>query len=115
MYFAFIFGFRYLVHSFISIVALTETWFRQLEQFFLYFDAAAHSFLGFTLLVWIQGAERFAALNAINRAQYLGKHDSLTGALNREQVMSKLTDKMSELTETNKIISGQKKISCFFD
>jgi diguanylate cyclase (GGDEF)-like protein len=113
MYFAFIFGFRYLVHSFISIVALTETWFRQLEQFFLYFDAAAHSFLGFTLLVWIQGAERFAALNAINRAQYLGKHDSLTGALNREQVMSKLSDKMSELTETNKIISGQKKLAVF--
>ena len=96
-----IFGLRYLIHSFISIVALTEPWFRQLEQFLMYFDIAVHSILGFTLLIWMQGAERFAALNAINRAQYLGKHDSLTGALNREQVMAKLSDKMTELVQAN--------------
>jgi diguanylate cyclase (GGDEF)-like protein len=96
-----IFGLRYLIHSFISIVALTEPWFRQLEQFLLYFDIAVHSVLGFTLLIWLQGAERFAALNEINRAQYLGKHDSLTGALNREQVMAKLSDKMDELIKTD--------------
>ena len=38
----------------------------------------------------MQGAERNIAISAINKAQYLGKHDSLTGALNREQVMAKL-------------------------
>jgi len=101
MCFAATFGLRYLISSFISIVALTEPWFRQFEQFLLYFDAAAFSILGFTLLIWMQGAERFAALNAINRAQYLGKHDSLTGALNRGQVMAKLSDKMHELIQEN--------------
>lgn len=113
MYFSAIFGFRYLIHSFISIVALTEPWFRQLELFLLYFDVAAHSILAFNLLIWMQGAERFAALNAINRAQYLGKHDSLTGALNRGQVMAKLSDKMHELTQTNKVNKSQLKLAIF--
>ncbi len=113
MYFSVILGLRHLIHSFISIVALTEPWFRQLELFLLYFDAAAHSILGFILLIWTQGAERYAALNAINRAQYLGKHDSLTGALNREQAMAKLTDKMNELTTTNKVIGSQTKLAVF--
>lgn len=113
MYFSAVFGLRYLIYSFISIVALTEPWFRQIEVFLLYFDVAAHSILGFTLLIWMQGAERFVALNAINRAQYLGKHDSLTGALNREQVMAKLSDKMLELTQTNNINKSQVKLVIF--
>jgi len=113
MYFSVIVGLRYLIHSFISIVALTEPWFRQLELFLLYFDVAAHSILGFTLLIWMQGAERFAALNAINRAQYLGKHDSLTGALNRGQVMAKLSDKMRELAIENKTNTTQLKLAVF--
>ncbi|QBG36668.1 EAL domain-containing protein [Litorilituus sediminis] len=92
--FALVIGLRYLSHSFLSILALTEQWFRQLEQVLLYFDVAAQIVLGFILLVWMQGAERFAAINAINRAQYLGKHDSLTGALNREQVMARLSEVM---------------------
>ena len=99
MWFCFVIGLRYLLHSFISIVALTEAWFRQFELFLLYFDAAAYSVLGFILLIWLQGAERFAALNAINKAQYLGRHDRLTGALNREQVMEKLSEKMLELAD----------------
>ena len=113
MFFAGFFGLRYLMHSFISIVALTETWFRQLDVFLIYFDVAGHSILGFTLLIWMQGAERFAALNAISRAQYLGKHDSLTGALNREQVMAKLADKISELAQTNKTTKSQVKLAVF--
>ncbi|WP_057832577.1 putative bifunctional diguanylate cyclase/phosphodiesterase [Colwellia sp. TT2012] len=113
MYFTAVIGVRYLIHSFISIVALAEPWFRQLEFFLLYFDVAAHSILGFILLVWMQGAERFAAINAINRAQYLGKHDSLTGALNREQVMAKLSDKIHELSQANKTNKNQLKLSVF--
>jgi diguanylate cyclase (GGDEF)-like protein len=113
MYFAALFGLRYLISSFVSIVALTEPWFRQLELFLLYLDAAAFSILGFTLLIWMQGAERFAALNAINRAQYLGKHDSLTGALNRGQVMAKLSDKMRELMQENKRNKNKNKLAIF--
>ncbi len=94
MFFALLIGLRYLLHSFVSIVALTEYWFRQLEEVLLYFDSASYTILGFILLVWMQGAERFVALNAISRAQYLGKHDSLTGALNREQVMARLSEVM---------------------
>jgi len=85
-------GLRYLFDSFISIVALTEPWFGQLQVFLLYFDIGSHSILGFILLVWMQGAERHVAVHAMSRAQYLGKHDSLTGALNREQVMEKLSE-----------------------
>lgn len=91
---AVVIGVRYLLHSFISIVALTEYWYRQLEYLLVYFDIAAHTILGLVLLVWMQGAERFAAITAISRAKYLGKHDSLTGALNREQVMSRLAEVM---------------------
>ena len=85
-------GLRYLFDSFVSIVALTEPWFAQLQFFLLFFDIGAHSILGFILLVWMQGAERNLAVHAISRAQYLGRHDSLTGALNREQVMEKLSE-----------------------
>ncbi len=73
MFFALLIGIRYLLHSFVSIIALTEYWFKQLEVVLLYFDIAVYTVLGFILLVWMQGAERFAALNAISRAQYLGK------------------------------------------
>ncbi len=113
MFFSAIVGLRYLIHSFISIVALTEPWFRQLELFLMYFDVAGHSILGFILLVWMHGAERFAALNAINRAQYLGKHDSLTGALNRGQVMAKLSDRMIEIIIENKTNNTQLKLAIF--
>jgi len=90
--FCLLLGLRYLFDSFISIIALTEPWFSQLQLFLLYFDIGTHSILGFILLVWMQGAERHVAVHAISRAQYLGRHDSLTGALNREQVMAKLSE-----------------------
>lgn len=87
-------GLRYLLYSFISIIALTEPWFSQLQMFLLYFDIGSHSTLGFILLIWMQGAERNVAVHAMSKAQYLGKHDSLTGALNRGQVMAKLSEAM---------------------
>lgn len=112
-FFSAVFGVRYLIYSFVSIASLTEPWFRQLELFLLYFDIAAHSILGFTLLIYIQSSERFDALNARNRAQYLGKHDSLTGALNREQVMAKLSKKIGKLTQDNKTEQSQIKLAVF--
>jgi len=90
--FCLLLGIRYLLYSFISIIALSEYWFNQLSQFLTYFDIGAHSVLGFILLIWIQGAERNMAVHAISKAQYLGMHDSLTGALNRTQVMAKLSE-----------------------
>ena len=92
--FCFIQAIRYLFYSFISIVGLTEQWFNQFSLFLLYFDIAAHSVLGFILLIWLQGAERNMVVHAVSRAQYLGNHDSLTGALNRVQVMEKLSEAM---------------------
>jgi diguanylate cyclase (GGDEF)-like protein len=56
----------------------------------VYFDLGAFTLLAFSMLIWMQGAERSIAISAMNKAQYLGKHDSLTGALNRQQVMEKL-------------------------
>jgi len=92
--FCLLLGARYLLYSFVSIIALTEHWFSQFSQFLIYFDIGAHSVLGFILLIWMQGAERNMAVHAISEAQYLGKHDSLTGALNRVQVMEKLSEAM---------------------
>jgi len=87
-------GIRYVAYSFASIIALTEDWFRHLTQWLIYVDIGINTLLGFIVLIWMQGAERYVAATAINRAKYLGKHDSLTGVLNREQVLEKLTNEM---------------------
>jgi diguanylate cyclase len=87
-------GSRFVVYSFASTVALTEDWFRHLTQWLIYVDMGINTVLGFIILIWMQGAERHLAATAINRAKYLGKHDSLTGVLNREQVLEKLTHEM---------------------
>ena len=85
---------RFIAYSFASIVSLTEDWFRALNEWLIYIDMAINTTLGFIILIWMQGAERHVAATAINRAKYLGKHDSLTGVLNREQVLEKLTNEM---------------------
>jgi hypothetical protein len=85
-----IMGGRYVLFSFLSIVLINEYWFRSLAEVLIYFDLDAFTLLAFTLLIWMQGAERSIATSAMNKAQYLGKHDSLTGALNPQQVMEKL-------------------------
>tara|TARA_R110001592_G_scaffold37251_25_gene124409 strand:- start:1563 stop:3434 length:1872 start_codon:yes stop_codon:yes gene_type:complete len=85
-----IMGGRYVLFSFLSIVLINEYWFRPLAEVLIYFDLGAFTLLAFTMLIWMQGAERSIATSAMNKAQYLGKHDSLTGALNRQQVMEKL-------------------------
>jgi diguanylate cyclase (GGDEF)-like protein len=83
-------GLRYTLFSFLSIVLINEYWFRQLSEILIFFDMGAFTLLAFSMLIWMQGAERNIAISAVNKAQYLGKHDSLTGALNRQQVMEKL-------------------------
>jgi diguanylate cyclase (GGDEF)-like protein len=92
---------RYFLISFSSIILLTEPWFHQLNSMLVYFDLGAKVILGFILLVWMQGAERSVAEVAITRAQYLGKHDLLTGALNREQVIEKLPEAITQATINN--------------
>ncbi len=81
---------RYLFCLFLFILVLTELWFHFITSMLLYFDVGAKSILGFIFLIWIHGAEQNIADRAINRAQYLGKHDALTGALNREKIIDKL-------------------------
>ncbi|NQZ23703.1 MAG: bifunctional diguanylate cyclase/phosphodiesterase [Colwellia sp.] len=83
-------GLRYILFSFLSIVLITEYWFKELTEILIFMDMGAFTLLAFLMLIWMQGAERSIAITAINKAQYLGKHDPLTGALNREQVMEKL-------------------------
>ena len=83
-------GLKYILFSFLSIVMINENWFRQLTEILIYVDMGAYTLLTFTMLIWMHGAERNIATLAVNKAQYLGKHDSLTGALNRQQVMEKL-------------------------
>ena len=90
--FSLLFALRYLFFSFLSILVLTEPWFHSISAFLVYFDVGAKSILGFIFLIWIHGAEQNIADRAINRAQYLGKHDPLTGALNREKIIEKLPD-----------------------
>ncbi|SEL58470.1 diguanylate cyclase (GGDEF) domain-containing protein [Colwellia chukchiensis] len=95
-------GLRYGAYSFASIVYLTDDWFRYLTQHLVYIDIGLNTALGFVLLIWMQGAERNIAATAINRAKYLGKHDMLTGVLNREQVLEKLSNEMKLAQQTNK-------------
>lgn len=92
-------AFRYLLFSFLSVVMLQDAWFIQAKQVVMYFDFSCIALLSIGLLVWMQGAERYEAEIAISRAKYLGKHDSLTGALNREQVMEKLPAAINHVIE----------------
>ncbi|WDE11184.1 putative bifunctional diguanylate cyclase/phosphodiesterase [Thalassomonas haliotis] len=105
MWLLFLMGARYLLFSFASIIAITEDWFRDLSTLMVYVDFGASSILGFTMLIWMQGAERNAALVAMSQIQYLGKHDSLTGVLNREQVIEKLPLAMTMALEKNNKLS----------
>ncbi|NQZ86589.1 MAG: EAL domain-containing protein [Colwellia sp.] len=90
VFYCVVMGLRYILFSFLSIVLINEYWFRELAEVLIYFDMGAFTILAFSMLIWMQGAERNIAISAMNKAQYLGKHDSLTGALNRQQVMEKL-------------------------
>ena len=92
--FCFLVGARFVAFSFVSVVSLTEDWFRHLIEWLIYVDLGIHTTLGFIILIWMQGAERHIADTAINRAKYLDKHDALTGVLNREQVLEKLTNEI---------------------
>lgn len=105
--FCLVVGTRYIAYSFASIIFLTEDWFRYLTQNLIYIDIGVNTVLGFLVLIWMQGAERHVASTAINRAKYLGKHDSLTGVLNREQVLEKLTNEMQ-------IAQGSEQSLCVF-
>lgn len=101
MVLSFIIGIRYLLFSFSSIVFLTEDLFREITKVLPYFDVASHAVLGFSMLIWMQGAERKSAILAINRAQYLGKHDPLTGVMNRDQVLETLPEAIVNADNNN--------------
>lgn len=101
LFYSALMSFRYLIFSFLSVVFLTEPWLQDFTSLLVYFDFGAQVTLGFLLLVWMQGAERSVAEVAINRAQYLDKHDLLTGALNREQVIEKLPLAIEQAVDNN--------------
>ncbi len=102
MCFSLVVGFRYLLYSFASILIINNDSFRELTYFLHYFDAGAYTVLTFIMLIWMQGAERYTARHAVKRAQYLGKHDSLTGALNREEALEKLLIEMQKPSAKNR-------------
>lgn len=89
-YFSLVIAFKMLTFSFASTLALNEWWFQYFMVFSTYFNIGAIAVLGFAMLIWMQGSERNAAAQAMNKVQYLGKHDSLTGTMNRVQVLEKL-------------------------
>lgn len=100
-YFCFVGGIKALLYSFASTLGLSEWWFASVQLFSIYFNVGMAAVLGFAMLIWMQGAERNAAISAINQAQYLGKHDSLTGTLNRTQVLAKLPALMKSTLGNN--------------
>lgn len=100
-----IYGLRYFIFSMLSTVMIAEVWFSQVIRFFSFFDIGSHVVIGFSMLMWMQGAERAAAKSATSKAQYLGQHDPLTGSLNREQVMEKMPKLMRETSEKGKKLS----------
>jgi diguanylate cyclase len=88
-----------LLYSFISIAFTRVEWLQKLVQIVPFIHIGAFTILGFSILMWIYGAERNAANQAISKAQYLGQHDALTGLLNREQVLEKLPPVMQQVTK----------------
>ncbi|MBL4909490.1 MAG: bifunctional diguanylate cyclase/phosphodiesterase [Alteromonadaceae bacterium] len=101
MIFALIIGLRYLLYSFASILFMGEESFADATYFLTFFDAGSNTVLAFIMLIWMQSSERYTAINAVRRAQYLGKHDSLTGVLNREQALEKLETEMPKALQTD--------------
>lgn len=89
-YLSFAISAKALTLSFLSVVLIELAIFPSIHLIAQYFDFMAFNMLGVALLTWMQSAERDAAEVAINRAKYLGKHDMLTGSLNREQVIEKI-------------------------
>jgi len=91
----------YAVESFIyslsSMLAISEPWFPYLVSFSQYFDIGVSTVIAFSMIVWMQGAERNKAETALTKAQYLGQHDSLTGSLNRVQVLEQLPQLMEDV------------------
>ena len=100
-----IFGTRYFIFSMLSTFMLSEAWFSNVIRFVSYFDMASHAVLGFSMLIWMQGSERSAAISAQNKAKYLGRHDPLTGSLNREQVLEKMPGLMANAKTEEKRLS----------
>lgn len=93
---------KFFIFSTASTLWLEESWFQYLSLLLGYVDVGAHAVIGFAMLIWMQGSERNVALTAVTKAQYLGKHDRLTGSLNREQVIEKMPALMSTASEENK-------------
>ncbi|PCI59078.1 MAG: hypothetical protein COB35_12190 [Gammaproteobacteria bacterium] len=100
MIFSLIYGLRFIFYSFASILLDQNDFLIETNYFLIFFDAGAATVLTFILLIWLQSSERFTAINAMRRARYLGQHDSLTGALNREQALEKLEIHMGKMPQS---------------
>ncbi|KKO46371.1 diguanylate cyclase [Arsukibacterium ikkense] len=51
--------------------------------------------LGFSLVIWLQENERSTNLKLTEKTRYLDQHDQLTGALNRDALLSKLQQQIN--------------------
>lgn len=80
------------------VLALLSSWLGQSEVFNQISVVAKHlelfllALLGMGLIIWLQEDERSANLQLTAKTQYLDSHDQLTGALNRDALLQKLTE-----------------------
>tara|TARA_R110002126_G_scaffold172606_12_gene321386 strand:+ start:703 stop:2703 length:2001 start_codon:yes stop_codon:yes gene_type:complete len=56
--------------------------------------------LGFSLVIWLQENERSTNLKLTEKTRYLDQHDQLTGALNRDALLSKLQRQIEKEPDT---------------
>ncbi|KKO49668.1 diguanylate cyclase [Arsukibacterium sp. MJ3] len=80
-------GLLYLLNALLP----TEN-FYQLKQIFIYksIELTLLVTLGFSLVIWLQENERSTNIKLTEKTRYLDQHDQLTGALNRDALLSKL-------------------------
>jgi diguanylate cyclase (GGDEF)-like protein len=66
--------------------------FYQLKQMFIYksIELTLLVSLGFSFVIWLQENERSTNIKLTEKTRYLDQHDQLTGALNRNALLSKL-------------------------
>jgi len=85
-----LYAFESLLYSFSSILSIGTQWHEALVGIRLVFEVAIFTLLAFASLLWVLESDRNNTLKAHEKAHYLDKHDSLTGILNRQQVIEKI-------------------------